>query len=285
MYEDAYHTHPGPHSQVLAASIEEIGDDEEIVSETNEESNNRFAINAEEVETDAIRKMEERVENLPDEIYSEFLTPAQRWYEVEDEVFDLGDESADDREAETARRAKCDEKSRDAPRAARDSHEEHISETKESKPEAEPKEFEINSGLHENYIKMIQKGISNEEWNSFCHQEERRKARDDKRWNLWKRADTNETKADEISDSEEEQYNIPETPEVEDEYPKPSHTLRTPSLTIPKKRKREWTPEHRSEITAARRSQRMRRKTECAVGFVRRLEARKLNLTLRGIKV
>jgi hypothetical protein len=44
-----------------------------------------------------------------------------------------------------------------------DSHEEHIGETEESKPEAEPKEFEIDSGLHENYIKMIQKGISNEE--------------------------------------------------------------------------------------------------------------------------
>jgi hypothetical protein len=117
-YGDAYYTDPDPHSQVLAASIEEIGDDEEIVPETNEESNDRFAINAEEMEPDAIGEMEERFENLPDEIYSEFPTPAQRRYEVEDEVFNLGDESADDREAETARRAKHDEKSRDAPRAA-----------------------------------------------------------------------------------------------------------------------------------------------------------------------
>jgi hypothetical protein len=109
-------------------------------------------------------------------------------------------------------------------------------------------------------------GFVPSEWNLFCRQEERRKARDDKRWDLWKRADASETKADEISDSEEEQYNIPETPEVVDEYPEPSHTLRTPSPTIPKKRKRERTPEHQSEITAARRSQRMRRKTARAMG-------------------
>jgi hypothetical protein len=114
---------------------------------------------------------------------------------------------------------------------------------------------------------MVQKGISNDEWNLFCRQEERRKARDDKRWNLWKRADANvETEANETSDSEGEGFNIPETPSEPRESPEPSHTLRTPSSTVPRKRKREWTPEHRSEITAARRSQRMRRKTERAMG-------------------
>jgi hypothetical protein len=95
-YGDAYYTDPDPHSQALAASIEEIGDDEEIVPKTNEESNDRFAIYAEETEPDAIGEMEERFKNLPDEIYSEFPTPAQRRYEVEDEVFELGDESEDD---------------------------------------------------------------------------------------------------------------------------------------------------------------------------------------------
>ena len=114
---------------------------------------------------------------------------------------------------------------------------------------------------------MIQKGISNEEWNLFCCQEERRKARDDKRWNLWKRTDTNdEATADKISDSEKEEFNIPATPPELRESPEPLHTLRTPSLTIPKKRKRERTPEHRSEITAAWRSQRVRCKTERAMG-------------------
>jgi hypothetical protein len=266
-YGDAYYTNPDPHSQVLAASIEEIGDDEEIVPETNEESSDRFAINAEEMEADTIGETEERIENLPDEIYSEFPTPAQRRYEVEDEVFDLGDESEDDREEDAARRAKRGEKSRDFPCAARNSHEEDIGETQESKTEAEPKEFEIDSSLHDNYIKMVQKGISNDEWNLFCRQEERRKARDDKRWNLWKRADANvETEANETSDSEGEGFNIPETPSEPRESPEPSHTLRTPSSTVPRKRKREWTPEHRSEITAARRSQRMRRKTERAMG-------------------
>jgi hypothetical protein len=166
-----------------------------------------------------------------------------------------------------ARKVKCDEKSQDTLHAARDSHEEDVGETQESQPKAEPKEFSIDSSLHNNYIKMVQKGISNDEWNMFCRQEERRKAHNDKRWNLWKQSDANvETKANDISDSEGEGFNIPETPSELRESPEPSHTLQTPSSTVPKKRKREWTPEHRSEITTARRSQRMHRKTERAMG-------------------
>ena len=185
-HEDAYYINPDPHPQVLAASIEEIGDDEAFVPEMNEESSDPFTISAEEMEPDAIGRMEARTKNLPDEIYSEFPTPAQRQYEVEDEVFELGDESEEEEEEGTIGRVKHDEKSRETPPAACDSHKEDISEIQESKPEAEPKEFSIDSRLHNNYIKMIQKGISNEEWNLFCHQEECCKARDNKRWNIWK---------------------------------------------------------------------------------------------------
>lgn len=55
----------------------------------------------------------------------------------------------------------------------------------ESESEERPERFTLSSDLHESYIRMVQEGCSNEEWNTFCATERNRLQDDEKQWERW----------------------------------------------------------------------------------------------------
>ena len=150
-------------------------------------------------------------------------------------------------------------------------------ESRERKPENVPasggtgQKFQVDSELRDSYIRMVQDGISNEEWNTFCAQELRRKERDDQRWNRWSN-DTGDYPTRDITTKPETKRRRKQPPPPHRPHPRnppeesqtlatapPSEPIETPDEPILKRK-------HKSVITAGRRSKRSRRITEKAQG-------------------
>ena len=131
-------------------------------------------------------------------------------------------------------------------------------------------ECTVDSELHETYIEMIHKGVSNEEWNAFQRLEERESNRERKRWHELCNGSPDLEKSKGMEDPDPES---PQNPTPNDSAsPQPSQTLRTADLDPkpPSKstRKRRRTLENggQPEIAKVTRSQRKRRMTERAKG-------------------
>ena len=115
----------------------------------------------------------------------------------------------------------------------------------------------IESDLHESYIKMLKKGIREDQWEAFCRAERARRKRDKDKWNEWKR-DRND-------------LDVPTDPNSDPEFgpsdpPEPSETLATMEYSekLPPSGSRKRKPTERSVVTAARRSQRVRKESRKA---------------------
>ena len=114
----------------------------------------------------------------------------------------------------------------------------------------------IETELQDSYIKMVQKGASENEWKRFCDIERKSRKRDRDQWGAWKDKDQIDLPP---GDPQPEETSPPHIPE-------PSATLATPESAqrpIPAVNR---TPEDKRElvITAARRSQCVRRESQRA---------------------
>ena len=133
-----------------------------------------------------------------------------------------------------------------------------IQDTKKRKRKAK---FEIDSKLHETFIKMVQKGISNDEWNAFCRAETRSRRRDGDLWKKWSKSSE-----DDEDQCENSPTGIQSTAPSPEPIPKPSQTLREPKLDVQSNQSDANSSDHESNIVASSRSRRTRRKTERALG-------------------
>ena len=124
--------------------------------------------------------------------------------------------------------------------------------------------FEIEAELQESYIRMIQKGGTNAEWDNFCRMEKRRKKKDKDAWNKWKKSKKNSIEEDET-----------EIPEAEPPDPQPSETLATmdPRPEPPSRRLKAKSTPFESEVTVVRRSRRVARdsRKEHESGYLKKL--------------
>jgi hypothetical protein len=121
------------------------------------------------------------------------------------------------------------------------------------------KAMTVEVDLHESYIRMVQHGANDEEWNLFCDAERRRLQHDKEQWEEWN-----------------EQQKTTEPPPYdtsEEEHPPPiptdqSITLATPETTPPPTQKPPQKPSQTSQessvITASRRSRRVKKETKKA---------------------
>ena len=121
--------------------------------------------------------------------------------------------------------------------------------------------FEIDSDLHESYIKMVQKGISNDEWNTFCRAETHSRKRDDDLWKEW--TTSNNEHDDRARNSPRQARSAAPSPEL---IPEPSQTLREPDPYPQNNQSDEDDSDHNSNIVASLRNRKTRRKTERAMG-------------------
>ena len=126
--------------------------------------------------------------------------------------------------------------------------------TARSKPNAS---LIIETDLQESYIKMVQKGVDEEDWQRFCTAEKMRRRKDKNQWKGWK--------------EEKDEMNLPGVaspkPETPDRYPpEPTMTLATPEpAQRPKKTQKRMLEDESGLVTmAARRSQRVRRESQRA---------------------
>ena len=127
--------------------------------------------------------------------------------------------------------------------------------------------FTIDSNLHESFIKFVQDGRSNDEWNAFCNQETRRLLREKRKWQRLNMDDYD-------TGSSEEDRIEPSKRFTRSEAPPPPDTSQTLSTLNPNPPPYQDTSEedpveesdHRSKIVATRRSNRTRRLTERAKG-------------------
>ena len=82
--------------------------------------------------------------------------------------------------------------------------------------------FDIDSKLHESYIKMVQKGISNDEWNTFCRAETCSRQRNSNLWRGWGNLSKDEEGC--MRNGLEKARSAAPSPET---IPEPSQMLRT----------------------------------------------------------
>ena len=131
-------------------------------------------------------------------------------------------------------------------------------------------ECTIDSELHETYIKMVQQGISNEEWNAFRKLEERESNRERKKWQELCTESPDREESIGMEDLDPERARKP-TPH-DSTSPPPSQTLQTldldpePPSRPTRKRKKDLENGGKPEVTKVTRSKRKRRMTERAKG-------------------
>jgi len=197
-----------------------------------------------EISTQALDDHDWDFKNSPIVINEDFPTPAQRQREDDEE-----------QEATAANASPPDEEARADEDPVRSDH-------------ALPREnFSIDSELQEDFIKMLQDGKSNDEWNAFCGEEKRKLRRNSSQWRSWNQQDIYEEFERPISpETDEARVPFQHQPKA----PEPSLTLATHDSesedNSDRDRRRDLKPDHRSVITAARRSKRVRRETERAKG-------------------
>ena len=112
----------------------------------------------------------------------------------------------------------------------------------------------IQVDLQETYIRMVQKGADDAEWNQFCEAEKHYLNMDNDQWNEWtEKAEKEDLPRTEDPESENDPLIPPEPPE-------PSATLKSPEPTqSPLKKPQAAKPSKSgSAITAVRRSKRVR---------------------------
>jgi hypothetical protein len=95
--------------------------------------------------------------------------------------------------------------------------------TQSGKEDSHDRSIEIELDLKESYIRMVQKGANEEEWNQFCHAERLHLDRDKRIWREW----TN----DQSEDQEEDPFKKPDI--LPPDPGEPSQTLATPAITPP----------------------------------------------------
>ena len=239
-------------AKVFAVRSSEEMQDEEVpeTDQEEEEGSDRAQIG-----TEALNERENDFEYPP--ISIERLdppTPAQRRQEDEIEDDDgMMDASEDQREAEGS----------------------HVRENEQeldwdfNRPE---EESVISSELHETYIRMVQEGVTNEEWNEFREAEKQNEEYDEQRWREMCRTRSKSPLATE--DAEPVQYETGDATEYQE--PEPSQTLNTnspgpiriPSTSVPEARrqKKNLRQEGQTEMTTARRTRRTRKLTARAKG-------------------
>src|SRR6201992_1354106 len=140
---------------------------------------------------------------------------------------------------------------------------------------AKDKSIEIELELRESYIKMVQSGMDESEWNQFRNSEKMRIEKDKSVWKKWKKnreALEVPIETGKNSTAYGNQYETQEEDQDENQYENPpipseaSGTLKTPEPTQPPPNRRlrsKKTPKM-SEVTAERRSRRVRRESRKA---------------------
>jgi len=216
-----------------------------------------------EVSTPEIKEREADFEYSPVSIDDDFPTPAQRRHESLEERASEEDQESDDRPNVPTPRAESGPDDNASPTRS-----ESGPDTDAKPPAKQPSRetCELNESLHEDYIKMVQNGASNDEWKAFCVEEERKLKKNKKRWVQMKNADDMEEDFEHyptIYEDPSQPKSITPSPSSTHE---PSQTLQTPPSSSNRKRKLESKADHRSVITTARRTKRVRRLTEKAKG-------------------
>jgi hypothetical protein len=126
------------------------------------------------------------------------------------------------------------------------------------------KSIVIETELQESFIKMVQKGLDQAEWDRFCKTEEQKLQKNQDKWKKWKRR-REEALDDEIDENSE----IPHPDTIEPSQtlaiPEPSQTLATPKPTQPpRKPPKPNKPPRESVISTERRTRRIRRESKKA---------------------
>jgi hypothetical protein len=264
----ARHQYP-PAIRAYSARIEKVDEEEgEILEVTDSEPERREEEESgiAEISTEGVRDCEADFEYSPISIESQDPpTPAQRPREgaIEDDDTRLWSETEDRAENNTRRK--------DTAAVSK----EGSGEESDGDTTGPTERFKISNQVYESYIKMIQDGVSNEEWNAFSNAEERNIRRDEQHWkNMWDE-DSDDTgalgPATWSESGEEKEETKLQEPEIE-----PSQTLATPDenpipnpTTVPNPTRAQTKVlrrNHTSEISAGRRTKRTRRLTERAKG-------------------
>ena len=118
--------------------------------------------------------------------------------------------------------------------------------------------MEIETNLQESYIKLVQKGANEEEWEKFREAENQRLKEKKNQWKQWKEEAEKTSVPDDARDRDLE--DLPE------DSPEPPNALTTPEPTPRGSRKprKAPRPQERSAVTSLRRSQRIRRESRRA---------------------
>ena len=192
--------------RIVPENEEEAPDSEPEVGET-EASSKRP-----EISIDALKERECDFEYSPISDEDDFPTPAQRVQSIE------GEREADEREdrAWNQNASPVSEGSR-------------VDEKEVS--EDDPDRFNWEQDLREDYIRMIQKGVSNEEWNAFCRDEKSRLRENKTHWKKWCYDDNDAD--DETVSTTTRLSNSRSTHNSTPAEPEPSQTLQTPNPTPP----------------------------------------------------
>jgi len=96
--------------------------------------------------------------------------------------------------------------------------------------------FEIEARLHENYIRFVQKGTSNDEWNTFCEAETNRLKRQKEKWRLFNEdTDDDEEDSDGNWSSLHKKFRTPDGMEPDDRFPTPAPPDPGPTTFVKRK--------------------------------------------------
>jgi hypothetical protein len=261
--ETAYSAKRSHPAQVYAIAIDDQDEEEWNASDSEAhriEDGNTYEIDRtdarepEDIAPDMSEGYVGELEYSPKSVNEEMINLAQTRFEQDSE-----DERTREREKES------EEHPKGIPQAQQESHANEAGNTRETG--AGTNKFNIHSELHESYIKMVQKGVSNDEWNLFCRQEEQRKTRDNQRWKGWHKDNTNKDMYGETMDPDINPFDDKDIPDIPESSPEPSHTLATiPSEPEPNPEPVPTPNPHHSVIAATRRSRREKRVSERAKG-------------------
>ncbi|KAF9783730.1 hypothetical protein BJ322DRAFT_1109578 [Thelephora terrestris] len=216
------------------------------------------------IDTAALEERENDFENSPFLIGAEDPpTPAQRRQEIEfdEEVDRIGTGDEEGRIGE--------EEELDVAEEARGKGKERTLGSDSGLYEPENK-CTIRSELRETFIKMVQNGVSNNEWNKLQELEQREMECDNTQWQKMEHAHSDDEKTNSTGDSDPENARFQTPPDPASSQP--SNTLPTPQPNIsrspPASRKQKRTLESggQSPVTRVTRSRRIRRRTERTKG-------------------
>jgi hypothetical protein len=117
--------------------------------------------------------------------------------------------------------------------------------------------MEIESEFQEKYIKLVQKGANEEEWETFCAEEKKRLKQDEDQWEEWKRStDQDGIPEGTMENSQTQPQDLADSPQT--------LTMTQPTQKVPKSRKHSSKPEERSLATGLKRIQRVRKESKKA---------------------